>query len=129
MEDRPLRGILKNQGESSRKVLERMFVKEGFSLPEAQAKASKELRSINSILGFVADRANIYSFKPLLMFDAALLNAPGATNNQTRLAFGGGLQFTLVIAIFEAGYMRTFRRLPGDERGNFIMRLYFQNLF
>ncbi|HEX6648574.1 MAG TPA: hypothetical protein VF075_03515 [Pyrinomonadaceae bacterium] len=128
-EDRPLRVILKNQGESSRKVLERVFVKEGLSVEEAKAKSARELKSINSILGFMADQANIYSFKPLLMFDAARLNAPDAVNNRTKFAVGGGVQFTLVIAKFEAGYMRTLRPVPGDDKGNVVLRLFFQNLF
>ena len=129
MEDKPLRVILKNQGESSRRVLERLFVKEGLSLEEAQAKARRELKDINAILGFIADQANIYSFKPLLMFDAARLNSPEAIDNRTRFAVGGGIQFTLVIAKFEAGYMRTLHPLPGDNKGNVVMRLFFQNLF
>jgi hypothetical protein len=129
MEDKPLRVILKNQGESSRKVLERLFVKDGLSEAEAQAKARRELRSINSILGFMADQANIYSFKPLFMFDAARLNSLDAINNRTKFAVGGGLQFTLVIAKFEAGYVRTLRPLPGDDKGNVVLRLFFQNMF
>ena len=129
MEERPLRVILKNQGESSRKVLERIFRKEGLSIEEAQSKARRELKSINSILGFIADQANIYSIKPLFMFDVARLDAPAALNNQNRFAAGGGLQFTIVIAKFEAGYMRTLRPQPGDKRGKFVMRLVFQNLF
>lgn len=129
MEDRPLRIILKNQGESSRRVLERIFVKEGMSIAEAQAKARRELKDINAILGFIADQANIYSLKPLFMFDAARLNSPEAFNNRTKFAAGGGVQFTLVIANFEAGYMRTLRPLPGDQKGNLVMRLFFQNFF
>jgi len=129
MEDRPLRVILKNQGESSRRVLERLFVKEGMSLEDAQAKARRELRDINAILGFIADQANIYSFKPLIMFDAARLNSPEAIDNRTRFAIGGGVQFTIVIAKFEAGYMRTLSSLPGDNKGNVVLRLFFQNLF
>jgi hypothetical protein len=129
MEDRPLRVILKNQGESSRRVLERIFLKEGMSLEAAQAKARRELQEINGILGFIADQANIYSFKPLLMFDAARLNSPETITNRTKFAVGGGVQFTLVIAKFEAGYMRTLRPQPGDNKGNVVFRLFFQNLF
>ena len=129
MEDRPLRVILKNQGESSRRVLERIFVKEGMSLEAAQAKARRELKEINGILGFVADQANIYSVKPLFMFDAARLNSPETITNRTKFAVGGGVQFTLVIAKFEAGYMRTLRPQPGDNKGNVVFRLFFQNLF
>ena len=129
MEDRRLGVILKNQGESSRKVLERIFVKEGLSQSEAQARSRQEVKSINSILGFIADEANIYSVKPLFMFDAARLDAPGTINNRTRFSFGAGVQFTVVIAKFEAGYMRTLNPLPGDSKGNFVTRLFFQNLF
>jgi hypothetical protein len=129
MEDRPLRVILKNQGESSRKVLVRTFLKEGMSQSDAEAKAQRDLKGINSILGFIADRANIYSLKPLFMFDTARLNATAVANNRTRYAAGGGLQLTIVIAKFEAGYMRTLQPQPGDKRGNFVMRLIFQNLF
>ena len=129
MEDRPLRVILKNQGESSRRVLERIFVKEGMSLEAAQAKARRELQEINGILGFIADQANIYSFKPLIMFDAARLNSPETITNRTKFGVGGGVQFTLVIAKFEAGYMRTLRPQPGDSKGNVVFRLFFQNLF
>ena len=63
------------------------------------------------------------------MFDAARINAPGSLDNRTRFAVGGGLQFTMVVARFEAGYLRTVRRLEGDSHGNFILRLVFQNLF
>jgi hypothetical protein len=63
------------------------------------------------------------------MFDAARINAPSALNNRTRFAVGGGLQFTIVTAKFEAGYMHTVRPLPAESRGNFVFRLYFQNLF
>jgi|GEM_PF-3317388 len=128
LEDRPLRVILKNQGETSRKVLERIFKKEGLSAEDAKAKAARELRSINSILGFMADQANIYSVKPMFMFDAARLSGVGGSN-KTRFALGGGMQFTIVIAKFEAGYMRSLNSFPGDKRGNFVMRLFFQNLF
>jgi hypothetical protein len=80
-------------------------------------------------VNFLADQANLFSVKPLIMFDAARLRAPGTSNNQTRIGIGGGLQLTLVIPKFEAGYMHTVRRVAGDPQGNFVMRLVFQNLF
>jgi len=128
-ESRPVRDLLKSQGESSRKVLQRIFVKQGLSQQEAAAKAARELKGVNSLLRFVADQANIFSVKPLFMFDAARIGAPGAINNQARYALGGGLQLTIVVAKFEAGYLRTVHRINGDPRGNFVMRLVFQNLF
>ena len=129
MEERELRTILKNQGESSRKGLERFYVKQGLSREEAISKSRGEVKTINAILGFIADEANIFSVKPLFMFDAARLNGPSTINNKTRYAFGSGAQFTVVIAKFEAGYVRTFNPGVGDKKGNFVTRLIFQNLF
>ncbi|MGH9942112.1 MAG: hypothetical protein ACRD9R_07130 [Pyrinomonadaceae bacterium] len=96
---------------------------------EAQARARKIIDEIRPAVAFIADQANIYSIKPLLMIDAARIESRGFPDNKTRLAFGGGLQLTIVVAKFEAGYIRTVRRVEGDPRGNFVMRLVFQNLF
>jgi hypothetical protein len=63
------------------------------------------------------------------MFYAARIAAPGNLDNQTRYAIGGGLQLTIVVAKFEAGYMYGAKRIGGDPPGNFVMRLVFQNLF
>lgn len=128
-EARPLKTMLKNQGGCSRRMLQKVFEKEGLSPAQAQAKAERELKGINSVLGFLADRANLVSVKPLLMFDAARMRAAESPENRTRLALGGGLQLTVVVAKFEAGYLRAVRRLPGDVPGNFVVRLVFQNLF
>jgi hypothetical protein len=63
------------------------------------------------------------------MFDAANLASPLPGDSRTRIAVGGGLQLTVVVAKFEVGYMRTVRRAPGDQKGNIVMSLVFQNLF
>jgi len=128
-EDHTLGQILKSQGACSKNTLGKIFQKQGLSPAEAQVKAEKELRSINSILGFLADRANLISLKPLIMFDAAGVYGGGGQNNHTRYGLGGGLQLTVVIAKFEAGYMSGIRRFPGDPPGNFVVRLIFQNFF
>ncbi|MBA3439272.1 MAG: hypothetical protein H0T92_05320 [Pyrinomonadaceae bacterium] len=96
-------------------------------------EADRVWREITPVTNFIADYANLYSVKPLLMFDAARIDVPGETlgspNNRTRFAIGGGLQLTVVVAKFEVGYLHSVRRAPGDDRGNFVMRLVFQNLF
>jgi hypothetical protein len=92
-------------------------------------EAEKLWAEITPITSFIADQANLYSIKPLVMFDAARLSAPGVSGNPTRFSLGGGLQLTVVIARLEVGYMRTLSPEPGDNRGNFIARLVFQNLF
>ncbi|MGA9768189.1 MAG: hypothetical protein WBV94_04060 [Blastocatellia bacterium] len=96
----------------------------------AQKRAEKLVgKEIKPAIEFIADKANLYALKPLIMIDAARINASGNLDNRTRYAIGGGVQFTMVIARFEAGYLRTVRRLEGDSHGNFILRLVFQNLF
>ncbi len=78
---------------------------------------------------FIADKANLFAVKPLFMFDAGRLSSRVNVEPRTHFALGGGIQFTLVVAKFELGYLRTLNRLPGDNRGNLIARLIFQNLF
>lgn len=96
---------------------------------EGEKRAKRIFGEIRPAMNFIVDKANLYAFKPLLMLDVARVNAPGMLNNRTRVAFGGGLQITLVIAKFEFGYLRTVRGLANDPHGNFVTRIYFQNLF
>ena len=70
-----------------------------------------------------------FAIKPLVMFDEARLARAGSDNYRTRYALGGGLQLTIVVAKFEAGYMRSVNRVEGDRRGAFIARIVFHNLF
>lgn len=124
---RNTRQIIKNQAKSGQTILRKIYEKQG--VPQAADKARREFKSINSALNFLVDQANIYSLKPLFMFDAARINGAGDFDGRTRYGVGGGLQLTLVVAKFEAGYIHTVRRTLGDDRGNFVMRLFFQNLF
>jgi hypothetical protein len=48
---------------------------------------------------------------------------------QTRYAAGAGIQVTLVVVKFEAGYLRTLRRLNGDPKGAWMARMTFVNIF
>jgi hypothetical protein len=63
------------------------------------------------------------------MFDAAHISSQGDINQRTRLALGGGLQFNVVVAKFEVGYLQTLRYQPGDDHGNFVVRLVFEKFF
>ncbi len=110
----------------------------GISEDEANDKAEKLAveragkivkRDFEPPIRFIADKANLFAVKPLLMFDAGRINSRANLDQRTRFALGGGIQFTLVVAKFELGYLRTLRHLPGDNRGNLIARLIFQNLF
>jgi len=101
--------------------------KEGLSSSEAEAQAGTILDEVKPATHFLIDYANLFSIKPLLMFDAGGLLRNGAS--QTWLATGGGLQLTIVITKFEAGYMHTVSGPTFGSRGNAFFRLVFQNLF
>jgi hypothetical protein len=112
--------------------------KQGLSDDEATSKAAEistaratkiVAREFKPTITYIADKANLFALKPLMMFDAARLNGPDGSSNRTRYALGGGVQLTIVVAKFEAGYLRSFHRMDGDPRGNFVLRLVVQNLF
>ncbi|HJQ32908.1 MAG TPA: hypothetical protein VJ866_12040 [Pyrinomonadaceae bacterium] len=96
---------------------------------EVKPEADKVWARLTPTINYIADNANFYSVKPLIMFDAANLSARGEPDQRTRLALGGGLQLNVVVAKFQVGYLRTVRRVPGDERGNFVIRMVFEKLF
>jgi hypothetical protein len=103
------------------------------ALARAKEKVQPQIEDLfnNEILpitDFIADHANIYAVKPLLLFDVAHLGAGGA-NTPTRYGLGGGLQLDIVMARFEFGYVAALKRAPGDPRGNFFGRLVLRRLF
>jgi hypothetical protein len=103
------------------------------ALARAKEKVQPQIEDLfnNEILpitDFIADYANIYAVKPLLLFDAAHLG-PGGTGTPTRYGLGGGLQLDIVMARFEFGYVAALKRAPGDPRGHFFGRLVLRRLF
>ena len=92
-------------------------------------EADEVWQQLTPTVAFIADNANLYSVKPLVMFDIARISADTASDARTRVGVGGGLQFNVVIAKFELGYVRTIRRLAGDAKGNFVVRMVFEKLF
>ena len=100
---------------------------EGLSSKEAEEQARIVFEEVKPASHFLIDYANLYSIKPLLMFDAGGLQDNGG--NETWLAAGGGVQLTIVIAKLEAGYMHTVSGPTFGSRGNAFFRLVFQNLF
>ncbi len=99
---------------------------------DARAEADRTWAQITPMVDYIAKRANLYSVKPLMMFDAARLWNPGAPPGResgTRFSLGGGLQLNVVVAKFEVGYLRTLNRDRGDQRGNFVVRMVFEKFF
>lgn len=103
------------------------------ALSAAKAKVRPEIESLFSreilpVTNFIADNANLFAVKPLLMFDVARLAFSGF-EDETRYAAGGGLQLDIVLARFEFGYVAALNRAPGDRRGNFVGRLVLKRFF
>lgn len=109
-------------------MLRAVLKREGLSDAEADRQSRNVFREVTPATRFVIDDANLYSLKPLLMFDAAGLS-DGNGRSETWLAAGGGLQFTIVTAKLEAGYLQTLSGPKQGHGGNAFVRLVFQNLF
>ena len=124
-----LRSLINFAVNSGEEALSLNLQDEGLSEEEANKKAAKIFGQIRPGVGFLTNFGKIYSLKPMVMFDYTRLTRSRSGDPQIRYAVGGGLQLTMVVAKFEAGYMRTVRSLGGDSRGNLVVRLVFQNLF
>jgi hypothetical protein len=103
------------------------------ALAAAKRKVQPEIESLfnNEILpitDFIADYANIFAVKPLLLLDVAHLG-PAGFNTPTRYGAGGGIQLDIVMARFEFGYVAALNRAPGDPRGHVFGRLVLRRLF
>lgn len=127
-EEATLKTLVKSSVRSSFNIIRRLYISQGMTPDQAQKAAEKDIKEICPGVFYLADYANIYAVKPLFMFDASHL---ASSNNlaRTRYAIGGGLQFVLVTTRFEIGYMKTLRPLVQEQKGNFVFRLTFQNLF
>ena len=101
---------------------------QGVPAAEAQ-KQAKDLvkREIAPAVSYIADSANIYSLKPLLLFDMAQLNGPGGSRHFE--SAGGGIEFMIVNFAFQMGYARTLNPRAGDRKGNLVLSLQFRNIF
>ena len=122
-----LKTLLKKQvSTSGPSFLASTLQNQGRSEAEATAEAESVFRHITPVVEFLADQANLYALKPLLMVDASQMTRNGS---DVRLGVGGGLQLTIVVARLEVGYVGSVLRQRGDDAGNAVFRLTFQNLF
>jgi len=94
-----------------------------------QPEADRVWKSLTPTIEYIADHANLYAIRPLIMFDAARIIARETPNQRMCVALGGGIQFNVVVAKFEVGYQRTVRSMPGDQKGNFVVRMVFEKFF
>ena len=108
-------------------MLAAVLQEQGMDAEAAAKEAKRILQEVTPATHFIIDDANLYSIKPLLMFDAAGMSGHGT--DETWLGAGAGFQVTVVTAKLEAGYMRTISGPTYGEKGNAFVRLVFQNLF
>ncbi len=123
-----LRGLVDFGVNTGEAALSSSFEDEGLSSDEADAKAAKVFSQIKPGIKYLTYYAKIYSLKPLVMFDAARMTR-NESDSQSRYSVGGGVELTVVIAKFQAGYMHAINRFEGEKRGNLVFRLVFTNLF
>ena len=85
-------------------------------------------KDIMPMIEFVTDRANVFSIKPVLLFDVAGMEQPGLPQ-KTWTAAGAGFQLTVVIARLRAGYMHTITPSSEKGKGNFFLQFVFENFY
>jgi hypothetical protein len=128
-QDVTLKEVLKKQVAQGQRLLRSSLVRQGVTPDEAVTQAREVWKEIQPVADFIADQANLFAVKPLLMLDVAQISGAADGSSRVRVAVGGGLQLTVVVARFEIGYLYAVQRASGDDRGNLFVRLTFQNLF
>lgn len=127
--DEPLtiKQIMQNQVDSGPNFLQPILVQRGLSPEEATKQAEEVFEEVKPAARYVINDANIFSVKPMLLFDVAGLS--DGSQSETWVAVGVGVQVTLVTAKFEAGYSQTLSGPTLGSRGAPFARLVFQRLF
>lgn len=125
-----LKQVIKKAGpDSAVSFLQTTLVNQGLSREEAHAKATAIVnREIRPAVNYITDHANIYSLKPLVLFDIAQASGRGLPSRHME-SLGGGLEFMIVNFAFEAGYAATLNRQPSEPAGNVFISLQFRNFF
>jgi hypothetical protein len=96
---------------------------------KAKHEARRIFSSIQPVVDYLADKANVYSVKPVFMMDCASIGNKAFLDQDIRLGIGGGIQFSIINAKFEVGYMRTVYGLDQDDKDNIFARLFFKTSF
>jgi hypothetical protein len=103
--------------------------RDGLSDEAATAAAEKIInRDVRPAIFYLADRANVYSIKPVILFDLANMTRTG-TSNTTWGAAGVGIQLNIVNARLQVGYAHTLFPSADRSKGNFLLRFNIQDFF
>ncbi len=101
----------------------------GLTDEAAEKKADRIVnKDIRPAINYLADRANVYSIKPVLLFDLAQLAKRGYVDKMW-IAGGAGIQLNIVTAKFDFGYMQTLAPSADRSKGNFVVRFTVQNFY
>lgn len=126
-----LRSALKSQSETVKNfIINDLVETKGYPDDESTDSVAAGIvnRDIRPTLNFLADKANVYSLKPVLLFDVAGMRSK--TNGYVNWVGAGlGVQLNIVVARFEAAYMHTLAPQQFNKNGNFFMRLTIQNFY
>jgi hypothetical protein len=107
-------------------LMEASLQAQGYSEADAMREQARVMNAIRPAVHYIADQANVWSVKPVVLFDWAGVRA-GSGVGDSRFGAGGGVQFGVVTAKFQAAYIHSVGN--GPSVGNFVFRLSFQNLF
>ena len=107
-------------------VLESSLIAQGHSAADAKREQARMTNAVKPAVNYIADQANLWSVKPVVLFDWARVRADSEAA-RSRLGVGGGVQFGLVTTQLQAAYIHSVG--DGPAVGNFVFRLSFQNLF
>jgi hypothetical protein len=92
---------------------------------ETEAIADQIASEVIPTIDYLADRANLYAIKPMLLFDVAQIS--GNSGSKLWTAAGAGVQVNIVNGKIETGYMQTISPATDSGTGNFFVRLVFEN--
>jgi Omp85 superfamily domain len=116
---------------SSLPVIKQDLIRRGYPDNEATTTIARKVfdNDIVPTINYLFDRANLYSVKPMLLFDVAQLSGGDGLGSNTRAAVGGGLQLNIVNGRLETGYLHTIAPATDSSNGNFFLRFLFQDFF
>ena len=123
-----LKSLAKGSAESG--VAIDLIDNKGFPENEQTDSIAEQIvaKEILPMVEFVTDRANVFSFKPVLLFDVAGMGQ-GGIRQRTWVGAGAGFQVAVVIARLQAGYMHTVSPSSEAAKGAFFLQFVFQNFY
>ena len=82
------------------------------------------------VVKYLATKATLYSIKPVIYADYALLSSRVSGSSATSyVGIGGGVRASILNADLEAGYMHTISPVKSSCEGNVFLRFLMRELF